>query len=140
MLIFLAAIFRNILFLPHFYSFWQWLSCVIIQINNIRFLPFQKGLVLSIANVFWKHLLFPTFLLLFSRLKCVRVDLNSDFLLNQQILIILRKRSYISLSFLKANWCSLSQRFLQASTFYRTFISNDSGKMFQIKTKFLTSQ
>ena len=101
--------FKSIRFLPHFYKFGEWLRCVInisdvydLSLPNIDIfmqesrLPFPKKFDAKIAKVFGKILHFPHFLLLFTRVRCVLFEINSGFLLVQQVLIFLHKRPYIN--------------------------------------------
>ena len=55
----------------------------------------------------YKHPPFPAVLLLLTKLRSVIVEINSDFLLSQ-IFVFLDQRFYISLSFSKNYWRSLS--------------------------------
>ena len=115
-----------------FYELGQWLECVIFQINT-NFLISQQNinsftqetlylfiLTRTFGALHWNVLETCTFTIFVSMPpvgKVSNVWNKTDFLIGQQILIFLHKRSYISPSFPKSNWCFLSQRFLQASTF-----------------------
>ena len=60
---------------------------------------------------FLKHPLFPTSLLLLTRLRCVIFEINSDFLLSQHILIFLHVRPNVSPSFPKVIAALFHRRF-----------------------------
>ena len=104
--------------------------------HGIRVLLFQKNLMLFIGKVLRNIRFSPHFYCCLQGVKFVMIETNSNFILSQQILIVLHKRLYVAPSFPKKISVLHRKGSQKHSLFTKFLLALRMGQVFNITNKY----